>query len=158
MNRDERDRLIARYAAGADEITAALDGFPAEQMGAHPVTGKWSAAEIIHHLADSESMSALRLRRLIAEDKPIIQGYDQALFAERLRYNERPIGPSLDLFRAARSTTVQVLRLMSDSDWTRDGWHTEGGHYTPEIWLGIYAEHAHNHAAQIRRLREALAK
>ena len=158
MNRDERDLLIARYAAGADEVQAALDGFPAGQMGAHPIAGKWSAAEIVHHLADSETTAALRLRRLIAEDKAVIQGYDQERFAERLRYNERPTAPSMDLFRAARASTIQVLRLLSDSDWSRDGWHTEGGHYTPEIWLGIYAEHAHNHAAQIRRLREALAK
>jgi DinB family protein len=157
MNPDERERLIRRYAAGADEVAKALDGFPPARLAAHPIAGKWSAAEIVHHLADSEATSALRLRRLIAEDKPVIPGYDQERFAERLRYDERPIGPALELFRAARATTVQILRLMSEADWTREGWHTEGGRYTPEIWLGIYAEHAHGHAAQIHRLREALA-
>jgi hypothetical protein len=47
---------------------------------------------------------------------------------------------------------------MSDEDWKRPGWHTEHGLYTAEMWLDIYSVHAHNHAAQIRRLREALGK
>jgi hypothetical protein len=45
---------------------------------------------------------------------------------------------------------------MSEEDWQREGWHTEHGRYTPEIWLEIYAAHAHNHADQIRRLGFAL--
>jgi len=157
MTRDERQIGIARYAAGVVEVEKALDGFPPGKLTAHPIAGKWSAAEIVHHLADSETTAALRLRRLLVEDKSVIQGYDEALFARRLRYNERPIAPSLDAFRAARATTLQVLQLMSDEDWSREGWHTENGRYTPEIWLEIYAAHAHNHAAQISRLKEALA-
>ncbi len=47
---------------------------------------------------------------------------------------------------------------MSDADWSRAGTHSESGRYTAEDWLRIYADHAHNHAAQIRRLREANCK
>jgi len=74
----------------------------------------------------------------------------------RLKYNERDMAPALDAFRSARETTVQLLHLMSEEDWKREGIHTENGRYTPEHWLAIYADHAHNHAAQIVRLREAL--
>ena len=64
--------------------------------------------------------------------------------------------PALEAFRSARATTVQLLSLMSDEDWQREGTHSESGRYTAEDWLRIYASHAHNHAAQIRRLRDAL--
>lgn len=93
MERHERQQLIARYAAGYDEVAGALKGFPAGELTAHPIPGKWSAAEIVHHLADSETTSAIRIRRLLAEDHPVIQGYDQELYAVRLRYNERDIAP-----------------------------------------------------------------
>ena len=156
MNDSERQELIVRYGAGVSAVGQALAGLAPGQLTAHPIAGKWSAAEIVHHLADSETTSALRLRKLLVEDKPVIQGYDQTLFAERLRYNERPIGPPLEAFRAARTTTAQLLQLMTDADWRREGWHTESGRYTPETWLEIYADHAHNHAAQITRLKEAL--
>ena len=156
MNPEERNKLIARYNGGYDEVSDALKNFPAELLTAHPLPGKWSACEILHHLADSESTSAIRLRRLLVEDRPVIQGYDQDQFAIRLRYNERDIAPALDAFRAARATTAQLFALMSQEDWNREGSHTESGRYTAEDWLVIYADHAHNHAAQIRRLRSVL--
>jgi hypothetical protein len=156
MTAAERQELIDRYAAGYEAVSRELEPFPAERLGDHPVAGKWSAREIVHHLADSESISAQRLRKLLAEDHAVIWGYDQELYARRLRYNERDLAPALEAFRAARATTVQVLRNMSEADWKREGFHTESGPYTPETWLSIYAIHAHNHATQIRRLREAL--
>lgn len=156
MTLEERERLIARYAAGYQEVLQALEGFTAEMLTAHPLSGKWSAAEIIQHLADSEMTSAIRIRRLLVEDKPVIAGYDEALYATRLLYNERDIAPALDAFRAARSTTVQLLERMTEDDWRREGTHSDSGRYGTEDWLRIYAAHAHGHADQIRRLREAL--
>ncbi len=157
MTQEERKELIAKYAAGFDEVVNALEGFPADKLTAHPIAGKWSAAEIVQHLADSEMTSAIRLRRLLVEDKPVIQGYDQDLFATRLLYNERDIAPAMEAFRGARATTTQLLERMTDADWLREGAHTESGHYTAEDWLEIYAAHAHGHADQIRRLWDALA-
>ena len=156
MKQEARNELIARYSAGYDEVVAALKDFPKELLTARPLPGKWSAREIVHHLADSESTSAIRLRRLLAEDHPVIEGYDQDQFAIRLKYNEREIEPSLEALRSARATTTQILNLMTEADWNREGEHTESGRYTVEDWLEIYAAHAHNHASQIRRLGDAL--
>jgi hypothetical protein len=156
MTLSERKALIAKYAAGYDEVANALQEFPKDKLTTRLIPGKWSVAEIVHHLADSEMTSAIRLRRLLVEEKPVIQGYDQDLFATRLTYNEREIAPALDAFRAARATTVQLLERMTDADWLREGTHTESGRYTVEDWLRIYATHAHGHADQIRRLREQL--
>ena len=101
MKQNERNELIARYSAGYDEVVDALKDFPSASLSAHPLPGKWSAREIVHHLADSETTSAIRLRRLLAEDRPVIHGYDQDQFAIRLKYNEREIEPSLEVLRSA---------------------------------------------------------
>lgn len=156
MTPEERNDLIARYAAGYEEVMQALTDFPAESLAARPIPGKWTVREIVHHLGDSESTSAFRIRKLLVEDNAIIEGYDQDQFATRLRYNERDMAPALEAFRAARESTVPLLQMMSEEDWQRTGTHTESGAYSTEQWLTIYANHAHNHAAQIRRLREAL--
>jgi DinB superfamily len=156
MTPEERNDLIAKYNAGYDEVMKALDGFPADSLGAHPIPGKWSAREIVHHLGDSETTSAGRLRTLLVEDNPLIRGYNQDEFATRLRYNERDMAPALAAFRYARETTGQLLGLMTEDDWKRAGTHSESGAYSTENWLRIYADHAHNHAAQIQRLRDAL--
>ena len=156
MTLDERRVLVAQYKAGVEEVLQALDGFPADQLAAHPVPGKWSVAEIVHHLADSEMMSAMRLRKLLAEAHPVIQAYDKDEWAQRMRYEERPLAPAIAAFRAARETTAQLLDSMTAADWRRLGWHTESGSFHSERWLEIYAAHAHGHAAQIRRIREEL--
>jgi hypothetical protein len=98
--------------------------------------------------------SAVRLRLLIAEDNPAIVGYDQEAFVRRL-YPDRPIGPSLAAFEAAREATAPILRRLTEEQWGRVGTHSESGRYGVEDWLRIYAGHAHDHADQIRRARAA---
>lgn len=152
MDREHRDALIARYKEGYAKVEEALAGVTDSELDTRPAPGKWTAREIVHHLADSEMTSAIRLRRLLVEEKPVIQGYDQEAFARLLHY-DRPIAPSLAAFRAARETTAGLLDRMSETDWTREGTHTESGRYTVLDWLQIYAVHAHNHADQIWKAR-----
>ena len=157
MTPEERQRLIERYEAGYAEVERSLADFPSDQMTARPLAGKWTACEIVHHLADSEMRAAVGLRQLLAEDDARIEAYDQDAYATRMRYNERAdIRPSLEAFRAARASTAQLIALMTDEDWQRAGHHPEHPRYTAEDWLRIYAAHAHGHASQIDRLREAL--
>ncbi len=158
MTTEERNALIACYAAGYDEVVGALAGLTPAQLTAHPLPGKWSAAEIVQHLADSEMTSALRLRRLLVEEAPAITGYDQDLYATRLHYNTRDLAPALEALRGARATTVQLLEHMTEGDWRRAGTHSEVGAYSCEDWLRIYAAHAHGHADQLRALRAVLSR
>jgi hypothetical protein len=152
MDPHRRAELIARYKDGYREVAAALDGVTDEELDARPGPDKWSAREIVHHLADSEMTSAIRLRLLVAEENAAIRAYDEKEFARRLHYN-RPIASSLVAFQAARSSTGDLLDRMTDLDFAKTGTHPEHGRYGVDRWLEIYAEHAHKHADQIRRAR-----
>jgi len=132
-------------------VVEALDGVTDDELD-RSATGDWTPRQIAHHLADSEMMSAIRIRRLLAEPEPVIHGYDEKAFAERLT-GDRPIQPSLEAMRWARETCAQLLDRMTDDDWRIVGTHTESGRYSTEEWLRIYASHAHDHAAQITRAR-----
>jgi hypothetical protein len=156
MDDATREELIVRYRQGHGAVLEALDGISDEELDRRPSDDAWSARRVVHHLADSEMTSAIRLRRLIAEDEPRIQGYDEAGFAERLFYDERPIEPSLQALRSSRATTSDILEHLDEADWARTGTHEESGPYSVEAWLEIYAAHAHEHADQIRRARQEL--
>ena len=147
----DRDAALARYAAGFAEVTAALAGATDAELDSHGPTG-WSARQVVHHLADSETMAATRIRRLVADDDPVIQGYDEPVWAERLHY-DRPIEASLALVGAVRGASHQLLRSLTADEWGRSGVHSESGAYSVERWLEIYADHCHEHADQIRRAR-----
>lgn len=147
-----REELIARYRSGYDEVVSALDGITEDELDRKPSPADWSPRQIVHHLADSEMTGAIRLRRLLAEDSPHIQGYDEGEFARTLYY-DRLIEASLAAFKAARESTVPILERMSDDQWKRSGKHSEHGDYSVEFWLELTAAHAHDHAEQIRAAR-----
>lgn len=151
MDAARRRELVEQYRAGYEEIAAALAGLDEAALDRRPADGGWTAREVVHHTADSEMTSAIRLRRLIAEDHPLIVGYDGDEFARRLHYGERAIEPALAAIAAARSTTVQILDGLTEADWQRTGTHSEEGPYGVERWLEIYAVHCRDHAEQIRR-------
>lgn len=151
LDTTERARLIAQYRDGYREVQAALAGITEAELD-RAAEGEWSARQVVHHLADSELMGAIRLRRLLAETDPVIYGYDEKAFAERLP-SDRPVEPSLEAMHWARESCAQLLDRMTDADWRITGRHTESGRYTTEDWLRVYAAHAHDHAGQIRRAR-----
>jgi hypothetical protein len=155
MDEHERRTLIAQYRDGYRAVAEVLEGISEKELDARSAPGRWSAREIVHHLGDSEMTSAIRLRLLLAQDRPTIQGYDQDEFARRLHY-DRPYQSSLEAFRWARQCTAELLERLSPDQWVREGTHTEAGQYGVETWLQIYASHAHKHARQIREARDSV--
>ena len=152
MDLETRKRLVAQYKEGYRLVADAVAGATDAELDARPAPGKWTAREIVHHLADSEMTSAVRLRMLLAADKPAIVGYDQEAFARKLHYN-RPITAAMAALKAARETTAELIDRMTEADWQREGTHTEHGRYGVDTWIGIYGPHAHDHAKQILRAR-----
>ena len=130
MDSAARKKLIDQYKDGYRAVADALAGATDEELNARPAPNKWSAREIVHHLADSEMTSAIRLRLIVATDRPAdCSGYDQEEFARRSHY-DRPIDASLDAINAARRTTSEILDRMTDAEWARQGTHSEVGAYS----------------------------
>jgi len=146
----DRSPLLARYKSGAAAVSAALEGLSDADLDRRPTPEAWTAREVVHHLADAEARSAVRLRQLLAEDAPVIQSYDEELYARVLHY-DRPIEASLALVTAVRASTAELLDRLNDADFARTGVHTESGAYSVDTWLQLYAAHAHDHADQLRR-------
>lgn len=151
LSTQERSALIERYTRGPALLKAALAKIPTAALQWRPAPKKWSAHEIIVHCADAETNAAARLRYVLAETKPIIQGYDQDRWAQVIDYHSLPLEPALATVEAVRVNTVPLLRRLRDEEWQRVGEHTESGRYTLENWLKIYAEHLEKHAGQLER-------
>jgi hypothetical protein len=147
--------LLFRYRRGVNLVVDALaDADDAALDRRPPAPDAWSSRMVVHHLADSETNSYVRLRRLLAEPAgTTIQGYDEARWARVLHY-ERPIDISLEVFTAVRRASAELLEAtlssLPDDAWSRAGQHTETGEYGLLDWLTVYADHAEAHAAQIR--------
>ena len=150
MTPAERHALIGRYRDGAAILADAVRDATDAELDRLPADGGWSARMVVHHVADSETNAAIRLRRLLVEDAPHIIGYDEGRWAERLRY-DRPIATSLALIAAVRAASLELLLTVDEADWARAGTHSERGAYGMTTWLETYARHCHDHAEQARR-------
>ena len=153
MDAATRRQLIDKYREGPAVLEAAIREVSEADLD-HSVEG-WTPRQVAHHVADSEMTSAIRLRRLLAEERPQLAGYDEELFARRLHYSERPLEGSLEAVRGARASTLALLEVLSEEEWAREGTHSESGRYSVTDWLQVYAAHCHDHAAQVRRARRA---
>lgn len=151
LNATERERLIQRYADGPARLRAALDAVPAEARRWRPQPGRWSVHETVCHCADSETCAAVRIRYVLAERQPRIDGYDQDEWARGFDYHAHPLDLALATVEAVRANTTALLRRLPEPAWDRAGTHSEHGRYTAEDWLRIYAAHLEGHAGQIER-------
>ncbi len=150
MDSQTKEALIAQYRAGSQVLADTIAQVPPDRLDVTEQAGEWTARQIVHHVADSETTSYIRLRRLLAEDQPVIQGYDEMEFARKLHY-DRPLANALEVIRAVRNASAELLASLSEEEWQRTGTHSESGRYTLMNWLQTYATHCHDHAEQIRR-------
>ena len=80
------------------------------QLQARPVAGKWSTLEVICHLVDSEQAWCHRMKRVIAEEKPLLIGYDESRFTASLYYHQHDLDEELDLLERMRRQMAAILR------------------------------------------------
>ena len=112
----------------------------------------WTPRQVIHHLADSEAQSYSRLRRLIAEPGTLIQGYDENKWAEssKLGYKSEDIKSAIEVFKAVRQASYELIKRLSEKDLEIEGTHSESGAYSIGKWIKTYTNHPLDHANQIR--------
>lgn len=156
MNRSEIDEKIEQYRRGYELLADVLAGIPREAWLYRPGPDEWSVHEIVIHMADSESMAALRARKLIVEPGSILMGYNEAMWADALGYKEQSVEDALEIIRLARQTTYHILKRLPDEIFNHAVTHQEYSEpYTFEDWLNIYARHIPDHIEQLQRSYQA---
>jgi hypothetical protein len=113
---------------------------------------KWSVVQVVQHLADSDLVFGFRLRMILTEDRPPLQGYDQDAWARTFRYGEVKLDTALDQLRGLRSGNFHVLKGLSPAQLSRVGLHSERGPESAEFLLRLMAGHDLVHRRQIDRI------
>lgn len=149
----EVPELLERLRRGAELVAVSITGAAGSELDYAPEPGKWSIRQIVAHLADSEMVAGMRLRRIIAEDDPKIEAYDEKAWAANLDYTRRKTSPALETFRRTRAENYELLKDLPMPVFDREGLHSERGPMSLKFLLQLIAEHAENHAAQIRTRR-----
>jgi hypothetical protein len=126
-----------------------------ERLAWREAPDKWSLIEILQHLADSEVVWGYRVRKVLAEERPQLVGFDQDLWARRLDYAGARRDQALAVFKSLRAAHVTLLRGLSEEDFARVGIHAERGEESLRHMMRLYAGHDLAHRRQITRVLEA---
>ena len=168
MDKARRLQLIEQYKHGVNAVLVAVSihsdeefdrhpthvGWSARELIhhladiVHPASRDWSARQVVHHLADAEMMEAIHLRRMLAENTPVLHQWDTERYAERLHY-DRPIALALEAFKATALVNIELLERLQDQEWKREGNQERPWPLSVENWLEEKVAHIHQRLMQI---------
>jgi DinB superfamily len=142
--------LDAVLTETADKIAEYLEVIGPNQAK-EPAPGKWSAAEIVCHLADCEMVFGFRLRQTLAEDEPTIEPFDQDKWAKT--YKGVPASLALETFGALRKWNLRLIEItLPSAAANRKMTHPERGTMTFKTIVETMAGHDLNHLGQLKKL------
>jgi hypothetical protein len=150
---NEIPELLERFRRGAELVAVAITGAAGPELDFKPAPDQWSVRQIVAHLADAEAANVVRLRQVIAEDNPTLVPWDQNAWAERTDYGKRKPSQALDTMRQLRADNYQLVKDLPPETYSRTGNHLKRGTMSLLDMLRLFAEHAENHATQIRAVR-----
>jgi hypothetical protein len=151
----DRDPLAVLESSLAD-LRAIFDGVDDATIRKPEKPGKWSMIEVAHHLADSDMVAGVRIRMIMAQERPPIVAYDQELWVKKLRYRDAALSDVLTQFTVLRNANLRLARRLNAEELARFGLHTERGGESAGYLLRLMAGHDIVHLAQLARIRASL--
>jgi hypothetical protein len=148
----EGKKPLSVQAATAKKLGCLIEGVPISKLRKRPAPDKWSANEILAHLADTEIAVGFRLRMILGTPGTPISAFDQDAWVASGRYNQRDPRKSLEQFRVLREANLRLLKSLAPEQWKHYGMHAERGRETIEQVVRLLAGHDLNHVEQIERI------
>jgi uncharacterized damage-inducible protein DinB len=148
--------IVEQYAHGADKLRQAIADMGEEELKAVPIPGKLSTQKVVIHLADAETAFADRIRRVLAQDNPVLMAWDENKFIARLNYDEQSAMEAVQIIDLTRRQLARVLRKKTDADLSRAGEHNERGRQTVLDILKAANSHLDHHLKFIEEKRAVL--
>lgn len=150
--------LIDKFAAGGEELTAAIRGLTHDELLATPGPGDWSIQQLVVHLADSDAIAIDRMKRIITEDNPTLLYADETAYVRELFSEHQSIDDAVLLSDVGRRQFARVLRNLPDASFERIGTHNKRGRVTLGGMVADYVEHMEHHLKYLHAKRERLGK
>lgn len=142
-------------AAAPRRLERLLKGVPASKLRKRPAPGKWSIAEIVAHMADTELVGGFRIRFILGNPGTAIQGFDQDVWVTALHYDKRDVREAFEQYRALRKANLALLKTLTPEQWKQHGVHAERGPESVETIVRMFSGHDINHIQQVERILAA---
>jgi hypothetical protein len=142
-----------KVQAATPKILASLiKGVPTSRLRKRPAPEKWSVAEILAHLADTEIAGGWRMRLIMGAPGTPVAAFDQDCWVTSGHYEKRDPRKAVEQFRVLREANLALLKSLTPEQWKQFGIHSERGEESIERIAKMFAGHDLNHIQQIERI------
>jgi hypothetical protein len=156
MTHETWEQIVARFAAGGDRLREMAARFREDELDARPTPGRWSVREVVVHMQDSDAIGVDRMKRILAEEDPLVLNYDETAYTARLHPEAQPLEDALLLFDVGRRQFARVLARLTDADLARTGRHSVDGVISLRDMVVKYCKHLDHHLAILAQKRKTL--
>jgi len=148
--------LLKEYSDATANFIAAAKAVPADKLHKAPTSDQWSPANIIHHLADTEAHFYIRYLKILTEDIPQTEFFDENVYPVRLKYEKRDVQSSLRLLQALRENFFVIMSNFTPEEWERKGRNSDVGEYPIIALIKKSRTHIKDHLNQLNEAVSAL--
>lgn len=152
------EELLVRYLRGVDNFDPRVFDLTDEQtdraFGPEEGVGRWSVRTLMGHLADAELVFTHRIRRIIAEDGPVLSLWDHDAFIDSPIYGAElrsPVAGFVAAVHTMRRWTAELLMSLTPEQWERTAMHPERGEVSVLDLVRYTTEHVEHHAGILRQ-------
>ena len=154
---ERRTGFIAEIAGAPAQYRAAIKGLSEAQFDTPYREGGWTVRQVIHHVPDSHMNAYLRFKLALTEENPTIKPYEESLWANLPDTANTTVGVSVVMLEALHRRWVNLLKSLTEEQWSRTYFHPEQGKALRLDWaLAMYAWHGNHHLAHINSLRDRM--
>jgi len=146
--------LLKEYKDATDNFIAAAKAVPADKLHKAPSNDEWSPANIIHHLADTEAHFYIRYLKILTEDVPQTDFFDEKVYPAKLKYQRRDVDYSLRLVQSLRESFYNIMSNFTPDEWEKKGRNSDVGEYPIIALIKKSRTHMKDH---LNQLNEAVA-
>ncbi len=144
------DGDIIETLRSQQDASVALARSLAEERGAHRYApGKWSIREVLGHMGDTERIMGYRALRVARGDATPLPGFDENLYVQNARFDERTLTSLADELALVRQGTLALLAPLNEQELDRVG-SANGAPITARALAWIIAGHERHHLAMLR--------
>ncbi|HLZ59069.1 MAG TPA: DinB family protein [Ktedonosporobacter sp.] len=147
-----RAKLITILEQTQPELERLTAAISEAELDFRSAPEEWSIREILAHLVDDEMyVMRTRFERIMKEARPHLAPHDEKYWYANRNTARDAVEELLSDFAVQRAASLAMIHMLRESDWAREGYQPEYGHFTAEKCLASWAEHDTVHLHQIER-------
>jgi hypothetical protein len=144
------EQIISELQRNANGFYYTATSIHEPQISRRPESSRWSIKEILCHLTDIQQLGFARIEKIVAEDNPQIEFYDEAEENEERDHRQDDMQQYLAAFLLCRVFILATLNKGGPGVWQRRGQHPLQKDFTVEFILNDMLDHERKHFEQIR--------